>query len=199
MRPYTGHPAQTGAISSGPVVRNIPSQARVTRCFRHTVRTPITTSTTQAVVNNYTFALSDMLNYTEFTSLYDAYRIRSVELVFIPRVDTSIAADIWTDPRLYTAVDFDGNTIAAASINSILEYDTCQVHDPRTAFTIKLVPRASMALNTSGFAETPEFTWIDCATPDVLHYGVVCGLLAQNVVTVITVTARYEVEFKRAR
>jgi len=190
----------TGVIRPGRLMTNNRGQVHTTIAYRTVVLSPLTTSTTAAVLINYSFKLSDVLNYTEFTALFDFWRLRTVELTFIPRVDTSIAADVWTDPRLYTIVDFDGSTLTPATFNSFLEYDTCQVHDPRHGFRMKLQPRTTFTATTgTGGLEAAPNTWVDCATPDVQHFGVSAGLLAQNVITVVTVTARYELEFKRVR
>ncbi len=75
---------------------------------RYTTITAITTSTTVEVDVAYVFSLANLPSYTELTAVFDAYRILEIELFFVPKVDTCIDANIWSDPRLYTAVDFDG-------------------------------------------------------------------------------------------
>lgn len=167
------------------------------RTLRTSVRSSITTSTSAAVVQGYTFQLADVPNFAEFTSLFDVYRIKSVELIFIPRVDTSTTGDIYADPRLYTAIDYD--SASPASVNEILEYETCQVHDIRRGFTLKLEPRTSINTNSSGLATAANEMWIDCASTTVNYFGVLVGTVAQQAVTVITVTARYELEFMASR
>ena len=42
-----------------------------------------------AVDRVFTFALADLPNYTEFTTLFDQYRINAVKLTFIPRLSSA--------------------------------------------------------------------------------------------------------------
>ncbi len=170
---------------------------------RFTTLTAITTSTTLEVDNSYVFSLANLPSYTDLTGLFDAYRIRKINLYFTPAVDTCIDTSVWSDARLYVAVDFDGAT--TPTISDLAQMDTCQIHDARKAFMMSFQPRIALAaFNNSGsaftaYAEGPADSWVDCSNASTEHYGVYTGITAQSAITKIHVTGEYFVEFKRAR
>jgi len=185
-------------VHSNYVARSLPGRDQQFTIVRTCTRSSFVTSVSAEVVQPYNFLLSDLPGSTDITNLFDMFRFKMVELIFIPRVNFSPDANIYSDPRMFSMVDFDGN--AVASVTAIQEYDTCETHDVRRRFQVKLVPKPVASMFSGATAEAPNGMWIDvAAAATCTHFGVVVGMSAQPVVTQILVTARYTIECKRSR
>ena len=69
----------------------------------------------------FNFSLSDLPNYTEFTSLYDMYKINAVKITFIPyqTVSNSVATINNADntARFFSAIDYNDGTAPITTDN----------------------------------------------------------------------------------
>lgn len=123
----------------------------------------------------YTFRLSDLPNYTEFTALYDQYKIEKVKLQFFPRFDTTLPSSTgagFTNTLLYNINSEDGTN------RMTTEYDALQAmsakmrvtNDP---FTIWVKPKfqVEVASSLSFSAAQPSTGWLDCDNFGVQHVG----------------------------
>jgi hypothetical protein len=145
------------------------------------------TTTTSNVTEplTYSFALTDVLNYTEFTTMFDQYKIKMVE--FKIQMITNPDAPIMTNnspastnnsnnwyPKFWYIRDYDGNT-SADTLAEIKERVGVKffVMKPNREYTIKIKPKVLVqtykTLTTTGYA--PKVLWIDFATNNVPHYG----------------------------
>lgn len=81
------------------------------------------------VLGTYTFQLSDLPGATDFSNLYDAYKLKGVKMYFIPvsNVVTNVTGGTGGYPstlysnRLFTAIDYN-DASAPTSVDSIREY-----------------------------------------------------------------------------
>ena len=147
------------------------------------------------------FALSDLPSYTEFTSLFDAYRFKKIELFITPLITQTVPANTLGKNLVYSALDFD--SASNRTVAQIEQYDSCERHSLFQPFKRVFCPRATMSVNpqaayTQYSAILPDGVWIDCAFPGVPHYGFLMTAPQQagNAQT-FNVTARYELEFVR--
>jgi hypothetical protein len=77
-------------------------------------------SVTVETFTSYTFTLSALSDSTEFTALFDQYRIMQVRMEFTPLFTDTSATVAY--PPLYSAIDYDdANSVTGAQIN---EYDS---------------------------------------------------------------------------
>lgn len=190
----------TGYQRAAVVAGNVPNQTQTLTVTRWSQLSAMTLSTTLETIKNYIFKLSDVSNSADLTSSFDAYRIKRVDVYFTPRVNYTPDASVLTNAQLWTACDFDGNTVT--TLTETAAYDSAQLHDARTSFVVSLKPRAALATYSGAFtsyAEAPPDQWIDCASPSVEHYGLITAMSAQPVATVINVAARFYIELKRSR
>jgi len=164
-------------------------------------KTTITGSTVSDITQGYDFRLSDLPSYAEFQGLFDSYRIDSVEIAFIPISSDTTPGATFGDPRFYTAIDFDSGT--AISKTTLEQYDTFMCTDGRKGLVRRLKPRAAIAAYSGAFtsyAMAPQGSWIDCASPDVQHYGVLVVVPQQTTnVQIYYVSARYHLSFAKSR
>lgn len=132
---------------------------------------PLTASTSAAVGLGLSFGLSDLVNYTEFTALFDRYRFLRVDLTIMPR-DVISTSNTGSGEAcyLYDCIDNDDST--TPTMNSMLEESNMQVHSGFLPFRRTLVPTMNQQVTASGLSNiSPPKTWVDCATPGIAHFG----------------------------
>jgi hypothetical protein len=153
----------------------------------------------------YAFVLSAVPGYTEFTSLFDQYRIVMVRVVYRPRWNFSAIASASSDinPLLITVLDYDD--ASALTITQMLNYPSYKEtrFDKDHARCIK--PRIALgayAGTFTGFANEPA-SWIDCGSPGVQHYGVKYavsgGVIGQTALMDYSTEVEYFLEFRQVR
>lgn len=152
----------------------------------------------------YTFKLSDLPNYTEFTALYDQYRIRYIKLMFFFQQDPFVNMTTGSFlGRMYTALDFDDATSPTEADIQQMRY--VKVKRPVGIVKRFLKPRCLNTIYNDGITNAYTLankkTWIDCSNPNVTHYGVKLFInkpSGTNHVT-CTVQAKFYIEFKNPR
>jgi len=121
-----------------------------------------------------TFALSDMVNYTEFTALFDQYRITNVRLILIGQPnDQETGPTPITTPVLLLARDFDDNT-AWTSAGQAFQYEDLTFVQMGKRISFSLKPRIAVAAYSGTFTSYANMSsqWIDAASTNVAFFGV---------------------------
>lgn len=125
--------------------------------------------------------LSNLVNYTDFTALFDLYRINyvvyKIQLVIDPAAQTATTAR-W--PILYWYRDYTDSS-AASSLNEFQENGRMRstTLKPWKPVVIKFKPNVLQTMYSSAVASTykPIFNqWIDMTTPSTEHFGVKWGI-----------------------
>jgi hypothetical protein len=159
----------------------------------------ITPSVTVETFTSYTFTLGALPDSTEFTALFDQYRILQVRMEFTPLFTDTSATVAY--PPIYTAIDYDdANSVTGAQIN---EYDSVMFTPTGTYFERCFNPRIALAAYSgafTSFGQPQAGFWIDCASPSVVHYGLktvmpVAGAANQ----VWSVRAHLQLQFRESR
>lgn len=139
----------------------------------------------QTIVGNAVYApyqsvlgatLDNTLNHTEFTSLYDQFRIDWVKAQFFLRIDPSAQTAAGASyPRMYWFRDYDDQ--ALASLNDVRENSKGKraILHPNRPVTIWFKPNVLSEIYrtavTTGYS--PKFNqWIDASVPNLVHYGI---------------------------
>lgn len=124
------------------------------------------------------FILQSLPDYSEFTALYDQYRVDKLVVHFIPNATIIDHASSNLDSgTLLTAVDFDGGATGLTQLQ-FLSYESAQIHPHCVPAKITIQPRSELAaLNTSPAtvaAVMPNNAnmWYDCSNTTVPFYGV---------------------------
>ena len=82
---------------------------------------------------SYSFSLQDIPDYTDFTKLYDAFKINRVKIMFIPTSNVSLIdtaqAQVFKNTehsnRLFTVVDYNDVT-APTTVDELRQYQACK-------------------------------------------------------------------------
>lgn len=133
----------------------------------------------------FSFKLSDLPQYTDFTALFDQYKITGVKLDFIPFADNvswevaSNGASISAPGGpLMIATDYDDVSLPA-SASEMLSRQNVKVIPVGRRYQMFLRPKYNDVANTA--AVVPSSGFIDCDTAAAPHYGVKCWMAAPNI------------------
>jgi len=194
------------AFSAGiqfPVIRDVPAMPMARqKVFTLTRNYDYYNLSTASVANNpvfgsVLFALSNLPNYTEFTALFDEYRILQARVHFIP---LNVGTGGSFQP-IYTVIDYD-DSIAPASIDDLNQYSTLMVAQYGREFERVLTPKFAVAAYSGTFTSySPMTGWVDVASPTVQHYGVKYALGASSVASLLVYGIRVglTVQFRNTR
>jgi len=151
----------------------------VLKCTRHVNLTTITEDTIGSVYGGTYFYLGQVPGSSDFTNLFDQYRIRKVVLSFKPNQQsftssTGSSAVTNIPTRIVTAIDYD-DSVAPTSLNELREYNTAQVNTMVESFTREIRPAVSImayeGVGSTGYC--PKWDqWISTNDPGVPHYGI---------------------------
>jgi len=124
-----------------------------------------------STVGSTAFNLTSLPAYTDFTALFDQYRLVKARIDFLPNITMNTQPGqfslfhMCTDP---TDVTIPANT------NEVLQYDnhrTVQAYKP-FSLTLKPTPSAAYYNTAASSGYGPKAgAWIDGKSPGVAHYG----------------------------
>jgi len=128
------------------------------------------------------FRLSDCPNYTDFTNLYDSYKICGIKRKYVWDKNGADAEDntVQEIPRLITVNDFN-DISAPANENEMLEYASCKI--TRLSKVTKRYFTPSIVINDAGQGnfQVQKRQWFDCATgADQNHSGLKEALITTS-------------------
>lgn len=170
-----------------------------------------TASTSEVFINGTSIYTPALPNSTEFSNLFDNWRINSVTV----RADWSINSyqpgDVLTSaPLLYSALDYDDNN--NADVSAIIQYPGCVNHsfmkDGYTPYIITFKPLplkdvAGVGIVTA-YAPDTSGTFLRTANLAVPHYGLKIatsnmGATSASVTGVLQITAFVDLEFSNPK
>jgi len=148
------------------------------------------------------FQLNQCSGYSDYTTVFDQYRLRAASITISPNYPTLPAPNV--NPRLYTCFDYDDN--APITRLTLQQYDSCVIAPPGTGLARALVPRMAIAAYGNGvftnYANTDPM-WVDAVSSGLPHFGVKfvieAGGTGQTILQVYTVQATCFWEFRSAR
>lgn len=120
------------------------------------------------------FFLSQLPNYTEFTNLYNEYKVSRIKVKFMYSAnsqDVSTALLSTALPTIYTAVDPNDSTLPT-SVSELLQYKSFRARRADKPFSVYFKPQFATAAYSGTFTSYAAQTgWIDTSSPSVKHYG----------------------------
>lgn len=121
------------------------------------------------------FLLSYVQGSTEFTNLFDRYRICKVVVKIINLSNSATVNGQGLLPTIMTSMDYDDSAVPSAStLQSFMQRGDVKETRLSGTKTIVLRPRPAMSLYQgafTGYAIPGKAPYINSANPDVPHYG----------------------------
>lgn len=157
------------------------------------IATPIATA--------HTFSLAQLPGVTEFSNLFDQYKITGARLTYTPAASEGIltpqasAAAPLGYSRVHSVIDYDDST-APPSEDALLEYGSHKSTAPFQTHSRYLKPKILQEVYRSAISTSyaPRGnTYLDMAATDVPHYGVKVWVSAPNTFFGTAQTIAYKV------
>lgn len=154
-------------------------------------------SFTSVVVNSgasntfgsYSFSLQDIPDYTDFTKLYDAFKINRVKIMFIPTSNVSLIdtaqAQVFKNTehsnRLFTVVDYNDVT-APTTVDELRQYQACKFTPNNRTHKRYFKPRIHQSVGDNTIVGTSQSSpWLSCwSSADVEYFGLKYALTHQT-------------------
>jgi len=139
--------------------------------------TSATGSGTIAVGQMTTFSTM-VASHTEFTTLFDQYRIDKVEYTYAPRADSydigsAVNLPKYPQPRMAFVVDRD-DAATPLTQEALGQYENCKIIPFTKPVKITYKPNVAGAVFAAGLFNgyaNQVAGWIDMSSPGVEHYG----------------------------
>jgi hypothetical protein len=137
--------------------------------------------------------LSALFNASSFTAIFDQYKITEAEVFIYPTLNNSATFVA----NSMSVVDYDDSS-PLSSNTAYLNYENVLFSVITNGHYRKFRPHIAIAAyqgTFTGFAnETPQ--WIDCAYPNIQHYGVKFGVEQDSTNRVFNLLIRARVLFR---
>jgi len=155
----------------------------------YTVSSTINVNDSAPYLGSRSFILSDLPSYTEFTALFDRYKINGAKIAFYQPYQNGAATSVTqattavtTLPmiRLHTAVDYDDASTpsSVAVLEQYTSYKCVELTSPNIRggkVTRYLKPRLAVSVYGGGVFGNygnSKAMWIDTSSPSVNFYGI---------------------------
>jgi len=153
--------------------------------------TPITLDLNDNTLYPLYFKLDQLPNVSEFTNLYDQYRINKVKVTLVPNWTQLDAAGIpypsvglsyhptafLGNPNIHSVLDFDNSGMSGYTVNTMMQYSNyrrTRGNQEHSRYFTPAIQMGSQVLPNNadgGVATVTKYKpWLDFAT-DVPHYG----------------------------
>lgn len=165
------------------------------------------------------FILEDVPGYTEFTALFDSYKINAVKIAFLPvynvsyPVTSASGAPVTTTPalsntaflpafiRTFSVIDYNDDT-PLTTADEYREYANCKVRQITKVHSRYIKPKILMDSTNSAVVNPMKNPWINTSVTDIPYLGIKFGsepLPADSVASgnsMFRVEAKFYMSFK---
>lgn len=155
----------------------------------------------------YSFKLDNVVNPSDFTNLFDRYRINKITLYLEPTDNQTNAGLTPAQKKISVVWDDDGNLLTQE--DDYLEYGNCRRYNANSTRTVKLTlyPKVSTPILNGNGANSAYHSilakqWIKIEDDEVPHYGF--KIFIPNNINVIglpifVVRAKFHLSFKNSK
>lgn len=125
------------------------------------------------------FMLSQLQNYTDFTNLFDRYKLTGVKVTFLYQISEATAGGAQVLPTINYGVDYDDNS-APTSLDVMKQKQNTKrkILSANRPFSIFVKPKHINALlgipgasPTTVLANSTNVGWLNCEYPSIAHTG----------------------------
>ncbi|AUM61688.1 capsid [uncultured virus] len=144
----------------------------------------------------YSFSLEDLPNYTEFTALYDMYKINAVKITFIPKVTVSTSTTSINNPdnyaRFFSVIDY--NSATASTTDQLRQYQTARfTRLLRTHKRYIYKPKLLTSISTS------TTQWLSTSTANANYFGLIYSIEPTTATMTFGVEAKFYLSFRNVK
>jgi len=184
-------------VSAPPHLLHVPPKNPVYRMVRMGQGNVITSSTTSSVYGAIPFTLDSVAEYTDFTSVFDQYRVTGLEFWFFP--STSVVENATPNAGMFiTAVDLD-DAATPTTDSQVMAYSSAQLSTGTQGQYRKFVPSFQVATQVTGGGLTGlslQDGWVDLSSATVQFFGLKYVWQTAGAVYTYKVYFRAHLEFR---
>lgn len=134
------------------------------------------------VTASYVFTLAQVPAYTDFTAMYDFYKINAVKVRFLPYYNSvnalatnadSSAYSSWNNLRIFSAIDYNA-TNTFSSTTDLRLYQNCKITQYTRGHVRYFRPMVAMDSDYQIF--TRKNPWIASSSPSIQHHSLLIGV-----------------------
>lgn len=117
----------------------------------------------------------DLPNASEFTSLFDMYRINLVVLKLVPNYtgnDINPSTTVVVSPNVHSAIDYDDSSTAGLTVNTLLQYPNHKMTRGHQMHIRKFRPAVCLDADGAGSTAPKWKQWINLSATTAEHRGV---------------------------
>jgi hypothetical protein len=153
------------------VVPHVQNDSHVVAFARNYLAGTFASSLAGDAMGALSMSVSSLPNSSEFTNLFDQYRIVRLEYTFWP-FQTQSTISTTATPVIASVVDYD-DAVTPGGFGALQQYENCMVHSPYKPFTVSFKPHVALAAYSGGFTSyaNQKDQWIDSSSNAVQHYG----------------------------
>lgn len=126
------------------------------------------------ILQGVPFTLGDLPDVTDFTALYDQYKILGIKVQWLPRGNSSDIGVQGNMARFFSVIDRDDDA-PPASIDQLTQYESLKVtgtqHVHKRYFKPSVRREVATGIGTTA-NEVAMSPWIDVTNTNVKHYGI---------------------------
>lgn len=154
----------------------VPSNQKIHYFKRHVDLGIINLTNAGITSQGWSFQLNEVPNYTEFTNLYDQYKLCAAAVKFIPLQTVSQISPTGVgnfNIRFATVIDYDSSG-AFATFDDAREFSTCKVKACTQYHTRYIKPRIRSANENDSntiVASGTRKMWLSTTVTNIPHYG----------------------------
>lgn len=158
---------------------------------------------------SYEFRLTNLVNVSDFTNLYDMYKINKIQLLLEPAWDQTVVSGttVIRNKKIRVVHDYNSNE-ALTDEDQYLEYANCKSYNPQRTVKITLYPKLNNKVE--GNLGTDAYTsfnsnkvWLNIANANVPHFGLKVFIPEDIVntegVLLFRVRAKYWISLKNSK
>lgn len=138
-----------------------------------------------ATAGTYAPQFTNLPNATEFTALFDEYRINKMVVKFVPNYtgsDMNPNATFNSLPNIYSIIDYD-DASTPANLDELLQYPNMRMTRSNQIHTRVFTPKVSLDVNGVAGTAAKAKQWLDCNQTTIPHYGMKYWIDAAGVST----------------
>lgn len=160
---------------------------------------------------SYYFSLSDLASYTEFTALFDLYKLCGVRMSFRWGAQAPANASVFVAPEMTIVRDYDDGSVPGTK-DVLLQYQGVKTYQLNACtsrpinYFIKPCLQKMVYKTVASTGYTPGRAWLSTADPTVPHFGVKAffdgsqnGGVGTNRLGNLNITLTYYLAFKNVK
>jgi len=154
-----------------------------------------------------TFRLNQLPDFTDFTNLYDQYKICAVKVEIIPQFDTNTQIGVGTVPTAshimsqnFHIIDYD-DAVVPTDINQLMQHQNLKRTPCNRVIKRFLKPKFADRIFSNGIIDgfRPSKGFIDVQSPGVEHYGLKIAFASNPLTLTYGIRTTYYVACKNVR